>query len=186
MYLYLGTTHFVVKQGDITKETADVIVNAANSSLLGGGGVDGAIHRAGGPDILRACREIRAGQGGCPTGQAVITTAGRLDAQYVVHTVGPVWNGGSMGEPDLLRSCYLRSLELAAHHGAQSIAFPSISTGAYGYPIGQAAPVALGAARDFAVQNAAFAEIRFVLFFAADLGVYQQSLADLSKASRSG
>ncbi len=132
----------VLKRGDITEEVVDVIVNAANSSLLGGGGVDGAIHRSGGPAILEECRKIRARQGGCPTGEAVITGAGQLGARHVVHTVGPVWRGGKEGEPDLLRSAYRNSLSLAAEHGARTIALPSISTGVYGYPVEKAARVA--------------------------------------------
>ena len=127
----------VVKVGDLTKEATDAIVNAANHTLLGGGGVDGAIHRAGGPDILKECKEIRRLRfpDGLPTGQAVITTAGRMAAKYVIHTVGPVWNGGAHGEPGLLASCYRRSLEVAATAGARTIAFPAISTGVYGYPV---------------------------------------------------
>jgi O-acetyl-ADP-ribose deacetylase (regulator of RNase III) len=126
----------VVETGDITRRKVDVIVNAANSGLLGGGGVDGAIHRAGGPAILEACRHLRATRypGGRPTGQAVETTAGRLPARYLIHTVGPVWYGGASGEPDALASCYRSSLQLAASLGATSIAFPAISTGIYGYP----------------------------------------------------
>ena len=172
-------TQILLKQGDITQEPVDVIVNAANSSLLGGGGVDGAIHRAGGPAILQECQAIRSRQGGCPTGQAVITTGGRLPAKYVVHTVGPVWQGGQKGEPDLLRNAYTNSLRLAAAHGARSIAFPSISTGIYGYPIEKAAPVALRAALEFAAANPSLEEIRFVLFTPADLLLYQQAWAQL-------
>lgn len=159
-----GATDLVLKEGDITREEVDVIVNAANSSLLGGGGVDGAVHRAGGPTILEECRAIRARQGGCPTGEAVITGAGRLRARHVVHTVGPVWEGGHAGEPDLLASAYRKSLALAAANGARTIAFPSISTGIYGYPIARAAPLALGVARDYALAHPDFTEIRFVLF----------------------
>ena len=159
-----GSTDLILKEGDITREVVDAIVNAANEGLWGGGGVDGAIHRVGGPAIMRECDAIRARQGGCPTGQAVITTAGRLQARYVVHTVGPVWRGGGAGEPALLASAYRSSLALAAEHGARTIAFPSISTGVYGYPLDLAAGVALGVARDYALAQPAFGEIRFVLF----------------------
>ena len=175
----IGSTRIVLKRGDITEEEVDVIVNAANSGLLGGGGVDGAIHRAGGPAILEECRAIRARQGGCPTGEAVITTAGRLKARHVVHTVGPVWQGGAGGEAELLRNAYRNSLALAASHGAGTIAFPSISTGVYGYPVERAAPVALGAAHDWALECSDFAVIRFVLFSDRDLAVYRRVLESL-------
>jgi O-acetyl-ADP-ribose deacetylase (regulator of RNase III) len=132
-----------VQQGDITKIKADAIVNAANTSLLGGGGVDGAIHRAGGPEILEACRKIVARQGGCPTGEAVITTAGKLPVSYVIHTVGPVWNGGNKGEAEKLASCYRNSLKLAQENDCQTVAFPNISTGVYGYPKKEAAEIAV-------------------------------------------
>lgn len=159
-----GTTEVILKQGDITRETVDAIVNAANSGLLGGGGIDGAIHRAGGPHILEECRAIVARQGGCPTGEAVITGAGNLRARYVIHTVGPVWGGGERGEPTLLTSAYRNSLALAAKHDLRTIAFPSISTGAFSYPIYLAAPIALSVARDYALAHATLSEIRFVLF----------------------
>jgi len=173
------TTGIVLKRGDITEEVVDVIVNAANSSLLGGGGVDGAIHRSGGPTILEECREIRSRQGGCPTGEAVITGVGRLRARYVIHTVGPVWRGGGEGEPSLLRSAYLSSLSLAAEHGARTIAFPCISTGVYGYPVEKAAHVALSIAREWASEHDGFEEIRFVLFSDDDLEVYEKVSAEL-------
>ncbi len=164
-----GTIELVL--GDITREETDAIVNAANSSLLGGGGVDGAIHRAGGPRILSECREIRARQGGCPAGEAVITTGGRLPARHVIHTVGPVWRGGDRGEPGLLASCYGNSLRLAARNGLRTIAFPSISTGVYGYPVEKAAPVALGAVAAFLDKETGAPErVRFVLF---DEGTYE-------------
>ena len=175
----IGTTEIVLKRGDITEEVVDVIVNAANSSLLGGGGVDGAIHRSGGPAILEECREIRARQGGCPTGEAVITGAGRLKARRVVHAVGPVWRGGDAGEPEYLRSAYANSLTLAAENGAETIAFPSISTGVYGYPIEKAARVALGAAREWASERDDLQEIRFILFSEEDLEAYEKALAKL-------
>jgi O-acetyl-ADP-ribose deacetylase (regulator of RNase III) len=170
-----------LKQGDITRESVDAIVNAANSSLLGGGGVDGAIHRAGGPSILEECREIRASQGECPTGEAVITGAGNLDARYVIHTVGPVWRGGEEGEENLLRSAYRNSLGLAAEHEARTVAFPSISTGAYGYPIERAARTALSAVKDWVGENPLPEEVRFVLFSHADLEVYEDALAGLDE-----
>lgn len=138
----------VVMQGSITSVEADVIVNAANSSLLGGGGVDGAIHRAAGPALLEACRAVRARQGGCDTGDAVITSAGNLSAQHVVHTVGPVWRGGASNEDALLTSCYTRSMQLAHAHNARSIAFPAISTGIYRFPFERAQTIALNVVLD--------------------------------------
>lgn len=175
-----GATRVVLKRGDITTESVDAMVNAANSGLLGGGGVDGAIHRAGGPRIMEECKEIRERQGGCPTGEAVVTGAGDLDARYVVHAVGPIWHGGREGEPVLLRSAYRNSLALAAERGATTIAFPSISTGVYGYPIGEAARTALETVRDWARENQSPREIRFVLFSEGDLDVYEGVLAEIS------
>jgi O-acetyl-ADP-ribose deacetylase (regulator of RNase III) len=174
-----GTTDLILRQGDITHEVVDAIVNAANSGLLGGGGVDGAIHRAGGPSILEACRAVRARQGGCPTGQAVITGAGHLHARHVVHAVGPVWNGGGQREPELLASAYRSSLALAAEYRARTVAFPSISTGIYGYPLELAAPIALGAAREFALEHDTFREIRFILFSADTLAAFAVALVAL-------
>lgn len=158
---------------DITKVTVDAVVNAANSSLLGGGGVDGAIHRAGGPAILEACRKIREQQGECPTGEAVITTGGELPASFVIHTVGPVWSGGQAGEDLLLASCYRNSLRLAADHHLTSIAFPNISTGVYGYPKELAAPIALREVEAFLAQNASFRQVLFVAFDEENFRIYQ-------------
>ncbi|HYT82365.1 MAG TPA: O-acetyl-ADP-ribose deacetylase [Gemmatimonadales bacterium] len=159
-------------QGDITTQAVDAIVNAANTTLLGGGGVDGAIHRAAGPELLVECRRL----GGCPTGEARITRAYRLPARWVIHTVGPVWRGGQRGEANLLRSCYERSLALAAEHGARSVAFPSISTGAYRYPIEQAARIAVDAVRAFVERPTSVELVRFVCFNALDLEVYRALL----------
>lgn len=166
-----GTTISLVK-GDITLEETDAIVNAANSALAGGGGVDGAIHRAGGPAIMEECRKI----GGCPTGSAVITTGGKLKARHVIHTVGPIYNDGAHGEPDLLRSAYLSSLKLALEKGLKSISFPSISTGAYGYPVEEASEIAISTAIEFIRHNKGFDLIRFVLFSDKDLTTYSSAL----------
>jgi O-acetyl-ADP-ribose deacetylase (regulator of RNase III) len=166
-------------QGDITREAADAIVNAANSTLLGGGGVDGAIHRAGGPQILEECKKIRAARGGCPTGEAVATTAGRLSARCVIHTVGPVWGGGKRGEDDLLASCYRHCLRIAEEIGCRSIAFPSISTGAYRFPVDRAARIALRTVWDEMAQRN-LSEVRFVLFSPADLETYRKALEEIS------
>ena len=151
-------------KGDITKVTVDAIVNAANTSLLGGGGVDGAIHRAGGPAILEECRKIVARQGGCKTGQAVITTAGNLPAKFVIHTVGPVWNGGQNGEPQKLADCYRNSLQLAVDNGCKTIAFPNISTGVYRFPKKDAAKIAVETVTAFLSQTDKIEKVMFVCF----------------------
>ncbi len=153
-----------VLKGDITKIEVDAIVNAANSSLLGGGGVDGAIHRAGGPAILEDCRRIVAKQGGCKTGEAVITTAGNLLAKFVIHTVGPVWNGGHKNEAEKLANCYRNSLKIAMENGCKTIAFPCISTGIYGYPIAAAAKVAVDVVKQFLEENESIEQVQFVCF----------------------
>jgi len=158
---------------DITRLSVDAIVNAANNSLLGGGGVDGAIHRAAGPELLRECRTL----GGCATGDAKITRGYRLPAKYVIHTVGPVWNGGAGGEPQLLATCYRRSFELALAHGIRSIAFPAISCGVYGYPMERAAKIAVLECRRFMQEHQAIDEISFALFGAGALAVYETELA---------
>lgn len=170
----IARTRLLLARGDIVLEEVEAIVNAANTTLLGGGGVDGAIHRAGGPAILEECRGI----GGCATGDAVITGGGRLPARHVVHTVGPVWSGGDRGEERLLASAYRRSLEVAAQHGVRSLAFPSISTGAYRFPIDRAAEVALGTVRDFLAEPGhSIEEARFVLFSDLDLATYAEVAA---------
>ena len=158
-------------QGDLTALAVDAIVNAANASLLGGGGVDGAIHRAAGPQLLDACRPL----GGCPTGDAKATPGFRLPARWVIHTVGPVWRGGASGEADLLASCYRRSLEVAGELGARSVAFPAISTGIYGYPAGEAATVAVDTIRS---TPTSVGLVRLVAFDDRTLALYEERLAD--------
>jgi O-acetyl-ADP-ribose deacetylase (regulator of RNase III) len=178
MQVTIGKSRLELVQGDITQQDTEAIVNAANSSLLGGGGVDGAIHRAGGPQILEECRKI----GGCPPGEARITTGGRLKAKYVIHTVGPIYYGRQRGEAQTLANAYRNSLALAAQHGIKSVAFPSISTGAYGYPIAQAASVALRTVMEYLQAHPEVELVRFVLFGQAAYDAYQKALRNLVPA----
>jgi len=175
----IGKTKLNLIQGDITLQGTEAIVNAANTSLLGGGGVDGAIHRAGGPKILEECKGIRAKQEGCPTGEAVITSGGNMATEYVIHTVGPVWSGGNRNEDQLLRNAYYNSLNLAKKNGIKSISFPSISTGVYRFPIDKAAGIALTTVKEF-IQEYNFVEVRFVLFSEKDLRVYEKALNEIT------
>ncbi len=175
-----GTTNAI--QADITTLPVDAIVNAANTSLLGGGGVDDAIHRAAGPELLAECRTL----GGCRTGDAKITQGYRLAAKHVIHTVGPVWRGGGVGEDELLAGCYRRSLELAMEHGLRTIAFPSISTGAYGYPVARAAEVAVRTVAEFLRSRPASIEVTFCCFSPSDLKAYERSIRALGFASPGG
>jgi len=168
-----------VIKGDVTQQATDTIVNAANSSLMGGGGVDGAIHRAGGPAILEECKQIVSRQGRLPTGKAVITTAGNLKAKHVIHTVGPIWHG-SKGEAELLESAYRESLKLAAENHLASVSFPSISTGAYAYPVEEAAKVALGTVISFLRENiTSIKEVVFVLFDSRTFNAYASALQEI-------
>jgi len=163
-------------EGDITKEETDSIVNAANTRLAGGAGVDGAIHSAGGPSIMEECRKI----GGCPTGQAVITSGGNLKAKYVIHTVGPIFRGGTKGEADLLKSAHLESLKLASARNLKSIAFPAISTGVYGYPVNEAAHIALKTAIDYLKEHSDIVLVRFVLFGRKTYDIFVEELRKLT------
>ncbi len=184
-----GSTDMTVNQaklsiikGDITEQVTEAIVNAANSSLMGGGGVDGAIHRAGGPAILAECEQIVARRGRLPTGQAVITTGGNLKARYVIHTVGPIWRGGNTGEAKFLESAYRKSLKLAAEKRLTGIAFPSISTGAYGYPVDKAATVAVKAVVSFLREGAtSIKEVVFVLFDSRTFEAYSSVLREIMR-----
>ena len=180
MNTIFGDTHLTLVPGNITTQNVDAVVNAANSSLMGGGGVDGAIHNAGGPEIKAACREITSVRGPLPPGQAVATTAGRLPARLVIHTVGPVWDGGASGEDQTLANAYRSSLAVAREQNARTVAFPSISTGAYGYPIDRAAAVALKTVRaELEKHPGSFDEVRFVLWGQRALLAYEAALKAL-------
>lgn len=175
----IGNAKLSLMQGDITRQDTDAIVNAANSGLMGGGGVDGAIHRAGGPVIKEECKKIVAEHGRLPAGQAVITTGGNLKARYVIHTVGPVWRGGAKNEPETLTSAYRESLNVAAKNGLKTVSFPSISTGVYGYPIDKAAKVALEKVAEFLSQEANLEEVVFVLFDSRTFEAYSRVMEEL-------
>ncbi len=180
MEVRIGSCKLDLVQGDITQQSTDAIVNAANSRLAGGGGVDGAIHRRGGPSIMAETREKH--PEGCPTGEAVITGAGQLLARHVIRTVGPIWGGGKQGEPDLLARAYRRSLEVAVDHHCQSVAFPSLSTGAYGYPLDLAARTALRTVMAFLRERKQPAWVRFVLFDQGTLDTFVRTLEGLQQA----
>ena len=171
----VNKTQIEIVEADITKQAVDAVVNAANKSLLGGGGVDGAIHRAGGPAILAECRKL----GGCDTGNAKITAAGDMKAKYVIHTVGPVYRDGQSGEPELLASCYRRSLEVAAENGAKTVAFPAISTGVYGYPVEDAARIAIQTVKEYAESHDDVELVRLVLFGAAAFETHREVFEEL-------
>lgn len=172
----------VVTRDDITRRRVDAIVNAANSSLLGGGGVDGAIHRAAGPELVAECRTL----GGCPTGEARITHGYRLPARHVIHTVGPVWQGGRHGEPELLASCYRNSLALAARHGLETVAFPAISTGIYGYPLEPATRIALTETARFLETHPGIRQVTFVCFSDEAYRTYQQVMDEVLGGEEEG
>ena len=177
----VGEANVRIVRRDITEMETDAIVNAANRSLMGGGGVDGAIHRRGGPNILEECKKIRATEWpqGLPTGRAAMTGAGNLETKHVIHTVGPVWRGGNSGEPELLAQAYQNSLKLAASNGLKSIAFPSISTGAYGYPIEKACYIALNAVKEFLEKEDNLEQVVFVLFSESALKVYAHAAKEV-------
>jgi len=177
----VGKAEFLLFQGDITDMNTDAIVNAANSTLMGGGGVDGAIHRKGGMKIVEQCKKIRAIEwpSGLPTGKAVVTSGGDLKARHVIHTVGPIWRGGSQGEPELLAEAYRNSLKLAISKGLKTIAFPSISTGAYGYPIEKASRIALTTVKRFLEKEDRLEKVVFVLFTEKDLEVYKEAAKEV-------
>lgn len=181
MEIKIGKSVIKLIQGDITEQDVDAIVNAANPSLMGGGGVDGAIHRKGGPKILEECKKIRETlyPNGLPTGEAVITSGGNLKAKYVIHTVGPIWRGGGAGEAGLLAKAYVNSLKLAVEKGLKKVAFPAISTGAYGYPIEEASRVALKAIKGFLEKEGGLEEVRLVLFKERDLKIYEEAAKEI-------
>ncbi len=171
-----------VATGDITRQQVDAVVNAANSSLLGGGGVDGAIHRAAGPGLLEECRAL----GGCATGEAKITGGHNLPARWVIHTVGPVWHGGGNREREALASCYRSCMGLAGRHSVRTIAFPAISTGAYGFPVGEAAKIAVTEVARFLEGNSTVERVMFVCFDGATAGIYEETIAGMEQAERAG
>jgi O-acetyl-ADP-ribose deacetylase len=182
MKIKIGRSTLELVEGDITGQDTEAIINAANETLHGGGGVDGAIHRAGGPRILEECHQI----GGCPTGEARLTTGGRLKARYVIHTVGPVYKDGSRREPELLASAYRSSLELASRHGIKTLAFPSISTGAYGYPTEAAARIALKTVRRYLEGHREIELVRFVLLGSMSYEIYKRALEETGKEGWTG
>jgi O-acetyl-ADP-ribose deacetylase (regulator of RNase III) len=175
MEVMINNSTLALAEGDITNESTDAIVNAANTRLAGGAGVDGAIHQAGGPSIMEECRKI----GGCPTGQAVITTGGNLRAKYVIHTVGPIYQGGNKGEATLLKSAHMESLKLASAKKLKSISFPAISTGVYGYPVHEAAQIALKTAIDYLKEHSDIELVRFVLFGRKTYDIFAEELKKL-------
>ncbi len=181
MYVIIKNAKMVLVLGDITEQETDAVVNAANPSIMGGGGVDGAIHSKGGAEILKECKIIRQTlwHDGLPAGEAVATTGGRLKAKKVIHTVGPIWSGGDRGEPELLAQAYRNSTALALKMGLKSISFPSISTGAYGYPISKASRIALRTVMEFIEKNTGIEEVRFVLHSPHDLHIYEKALTDI-------
>jgi len=182
MQTIIGNTRLILICGDITEQETDAIVNAANPGLMGGGGVDGAIHRKGGPDILNECKIIRKKYpDGLPAGQAVITTGGALKAKKVIHTVGPVWHGGNKSEPQLLADAYKNSLKVAIENGIKTISFPSISTGAYGYPVEKASVVAVNAVIGFLGEFKSIEEVRFILHSSYDLAIYGWVLTGITR-----
>jgi len=180
MEITVGRSKIRLVKGDITDQETEAIVNAANSSLMGGGGVDGAIHRKGGPKILEECKKIRENEWpkGLPTGKAVITSGGKLKARYVIHTVGPIWRGGNRDEPRLLSDAYRNSLELAVSRGLKTIAFPSISTGAYGYPVEKASRIVIKTVKSFLEERDRLEEVRFILFSDSDFETYRDAIKE--------